>query len=157
MTSHRDMMVLIVVHLTRPILRLVSRKSFRVFISYRNYINWLINNNKYCDSSSFEFQNPNLVSFYVYVRCFLDLRESQPVRKFLKCCDINAITSHIHLCASKMVRFPSLLYPFSILLIFSSSDRLLLYVRVTAVRPMPESMLSESSESELQTLLTCSF
>lgn len=41
-----------------------------------------------------------------------------------------------------MVRFPSVLYPFSILLIFSSSDRLLLYRTChRCASPMPESML----------------
>lgn len=52
--------------------------------------------------------------------------------------DVNAVTPHIHLCASKMVRLPSLLYPFSVLLIFSSSDQLYCTVRDTAARPIPD-------------------
>lgn len=54
-----------------------------------------------------------------------------------------------------MVRFPSVLYPFSILLIFSSSDRLLLYC--TCHRCAANAgIYAVSSESELQALLTCS-
>lgn len=60
-------MVLIVVYLTRPILRLVSRKSSRMLsIAYQNYINDRLTTS--CDSSSFEVQidpDPHFVLLYL--------------------------------------------------------------------------------------------